>query len=332
MLHRIGRLLLSVVSLAVCLLSSAHGQDQAIRFGLLSTESRENLHAIWQPLLEDMTRQTGLRVEAVFASDYAHLIDGMRAQRIDVAWLGNMAAVEAVDRSGAEVFAQTAMEHGMPGYHGLLIARKDSPVNNVGDLLRLAPQLTFGNGDLNSTSGYLVPGYYVFARQQVDPAKAFKRTVNQNHEANALDVAEGRLDAATFNSENWDRLQLTHPQQLSRLKIIWKSQLIPSDPILWRKALSQPAKGKIRDFLLGYGSNEREKAVLKGLQQTPFIASDNNQLLPIRQLLLFKERTEVAGSTLSVDQKNLRLRAIDAELARLQDRISVRDRQSGQGS
>ncbi|BAP45893.1 phosphonates ABC transporter periplasmic phosphonates-binding protein [Pseudomonas sp. StFLB209] len=329
MLHRLVRLLVSVVSLALCLLTSAHGQEQAIRFGLLSTESRENLHAIWQPLLDDMTRQTGLPVEAVFASDYAHLIEGMRAQRIDVAWLGNMAAVEAVDHSGAEVFAQTAMEHGMPGYYGLLIARKDSPVNNVGDLLRLAPQLTFGNGDLNSTSGYLVPGYYVFARQQVDPAKAFKRTVNQSHEANALDVANGKLDAASFNSENWDRLQLTHPEQLSQLKIIWKSRLIPSDPVLWRTSLSQPSRAKIRSFLLSYGANEHEKAVLKGLQQTSFIASDNDQLLPIRQLLLFKQRTEVAASTLSVDQKKARLRAIDAELARLQDRISVPGKQSG---
>lgn len=332
MLHCLERLLLSVFTLALCLVSSAHGQDQVIRFGLLSTESRENLHTIWQPLLNDMTRQTGLPVEAVFASDYAHLIDGMRAQRIDVAWLGNMAALEAVDRSDAEVFAQTAMEHGLPGYYSLLITRKDSLINNVGDLLRLAPQLTFGNGDLNSTSGYLVPGYYVFARQQVDPTRIFKRTVNQSHEANALDVAQGRLDAASFNTENWDRLQLTHPEQLKQLKIIWKSQLIPSDPILWRKALTRQTQEKIRSFLLGYGSNERERAVLKGLQQTRFIASDNDQLLPIRQLLLFKERTEVARSQLSVEQKKDRLRNIDAALTRLQDRISARDKQAAQGS
>lgn len=332
MLHRSGRLLVSVVSLVLCLLSSAHGHDQVIRFGLLSTESKENLHAIWQPLFEDMTRQTGLPVEAVFTSDYAHLIEGMRAQRIDVAWLGNMAAVEAVDRSGAEVFAQTAMEHGLPGYYSLLIASKDSLIDNVGDLLRLAPQLTFGNGDLNSTSGYLVPGYYVFARQHVDPARVFKRTVNQNHEANALDVAEGKLDAASFNTENWDRLLLTHPEQLNRLKVIWKSQLIPSDPILWRKSLSQQSKTRIRSFLLGYGRNEREQAVLKGLQQTRFIASDNDQLLPIRQLLLFKERTEVAGSQLSVDQKKARLRTIDAALIRLQDRITAKDKQAAHGS
>lgn len=323
MFHRPGRRLASVVMLVGCLLGTAQAAPQVIHFGILSTESRENLESIWQPLLDDMARTTGFDVQPVYASDYVGLIDELREQRVDVAWLGNMAAVEAVDRSDAEVFAQTSLNGGTNGYQGLLITRKDSPINTVDDLLRQARNLSFGNGDPHSTSGYLVPGYYVFARQHVDPATAFKRTLNQSHEANALSVASGELDAATFNTENWDRLGITHPQQLAKLKIIWKSPLIPADPILWRRSLLPDSKVRIRTFFLGYGTTAEQQAVLKSLQQDRFTASDNNQLLPIRQLRLFKQRTDVAASNLSVDEKKRRFRDIDESLARLQDRIKA---------
>ena len=68
-------------------------------------------------------------------------------------------------------------------------------------MLANAKSLTFGNGDPNSTSGYLVPGYYVFAKNNVDPVKAFKRTLNSSHEVNALAVANKQVDVATFNTE-----------------------------------------------------------------------------------------------------------------------------------
>ena len=150
------------------------------------------------------------------------LIQGMRFNKVDVAWLGNKAAMEAVDRSNGEIFAQTAAANGAAGYWSVLIVRKDSPINNVDDMLKNAKNLTFGNGDPNSTSGYLVPGYYVFAKNHVDAATAFKRTLNSSHEVNALSVAKGQLDVATFNTESWDRLEVTQPDKAAMLKVIWK--------------------------------------------------------------------------------------------------------------
>ena len=65
-------------------------------------------------------------------------------------------------------------------------------------MLANAKSLTFGNGDPNSTSGYLVLGYYVFAKNNVDPGQAFKRTLNSSHEVNALAVANKQVDVATY--------------------------------------------------------------------------------------------------------------------------------------
>ncbi|WP_122454456.1 phosphonate ABC transporter substrate-binding protein [Pseudomonas viridiflava] len=323
MFNRIGRVLASAALLATCAMGTAQAEEKVINFGIMSTESSQNLKTIWQPFLDDMSKKTGLKVNATFASDYAGLIQGMRFNKVDVAWLGNKAAMEAVDRSNGEIFAQTSAANGAAGYWSLLIVRKDSPINSVEDMLKNAKTLTFGNGDPNSTSGYLVPGYYVFAKNHVDASTAFKRTLNSSHEVNALSVAKGQLDVATFNTESWDRLAVTQPDKVEQLKVIWKSPLIPADPMVWSKALSDENKAKIREFFASYGDTDEEKTVLKNMQLGKFLKSSDDQLLPIRQLELFKQRTEVAASTtLDAKEKETRLKKIDAGLSKLQERIT----------
>jgi len=324
MFNRIGHVFLSAVLLASVAMGNAQAADKAINFGIMSTESSQNLKSIWQPFLDDMHKKTGLTINATFASDYAGLIQGMRFNKVDVAWLGNKAAMEAVDRSNGEIFAQTAAANGAAGYWSVLIVRKDSPINNVEDMLKNAKNLTFGNGDPNSTSGY-----YVFAKNNVDAATAFKRTLNSSHEVNALSVAKGQLDVATFNTESWDRLEVTQPDKAAMLKVIWKSPLIPADPMVWSKALSDSEKTKIRDFFAHYGDTDEEKAVLKNMQLGKFLASNDDQLLPIRQLELFKQRTTIsADDKLEAADKAKKLADIDADLAKLQQRISELDKKT----
>src|SRR3546814_20199190 len=91
--------------------------------------------------------------------------------------------MEAGDLAGGDVFVQTFAADGSPGYCAVLITHKDNAkLNSVEDVLGNAEDLIFGNGDPNSTSGFLVPSYYVFAVNNVDAKQAFKRMVTANHE------------------------------------------------------------------------------------------------------------------------------------------------------
>ena len=78
-----------------------------INFGIISTESSQNLRRAWEPLLEDMGEELCVKVNAFFAPDYAGIIEGMRFYKVQVAWYGNKSAMEAVDRANGEVFVQT---------------------------------------------------------------------------------------------------------------------------------------------------------------------------------------------------------------------------------
>ncbi|MGG2583108.1 phosphonate ABC transporter substrate-binding protein [Pseudomonas aeruginosa] len=329
MLKRFSRVLAASALLAGSLAGMAHADQPVINFGIISTESSQNLKSIWEPFLKDMSQQTGYQVKAFFAPDYAGIIQGMRFDKVDIAWYGNKAAMEAVDRAHGEIFAQTVAASGAPGYWSLLIANKDGKIDSLEDMLANAKSLTFGNGDPNSTSGYLVPGYYVFAKNNVDPVKAFKRTLNSSHEVNALAVANKQVDVATFNTEGMERLELTQPEKARQLKVIWKSPLIPGDPLVWRNNLSDEQKNKLRDFFFKYGANAEQKKVLADLQWSKFQPSDDDQLLPIRQLELFKQRTDVANNAnLGAEEKAAKLKALDEELAKLEKRMAEREQKT----
>jgi phosphonate transport system substrate-binding protein len=268
-----------------------------LNFGIISTESSSALEASFGPFLEDMEKSLGVKVNPFFASDYAGVIEGMRFGKVDVAWFGNKSAIEAVDRAGGEVFAQTIKDDGSKGYHSLLIVNKDSKINSLDDVLKCDKSLTFGNGDPNSTSGFVIPGYYVWGLNNKTPEDCFSRVVNSNHEGNAMAIASGKVDVATNNTESiYARLAKTNPEAAANIKEIWRSPLIPSDPMVWRKELSAEAKEKIYYFFMQYGrfgdmeKVKHERDVLAKMSDGwgPFLASSNAQLLDVRQIEAFK--------------------------------------------
>lgn len=321
-------LLFQLLLLFVVLSPSSALADQArLVVGLIPPENAQVMQKLWQPLIKDMSKALGIPVESKVFEDYAGVIWSMKANTVQLAWMGNKAATEAVDRAGGQVAVITLGKDEQAGYRSHIIVPANSPIKNIQDLLREAPALSFGIGDPNSTSGTLVPGYYVFASKGLDPTTLFKRMTQGQHEENFLAVAQGRLDAAASNSVGLMRYQGRHSELFKNIRIIWTSPLIPNSPLVWRKSLSQADKDRILAFLLGYGrmipgKNEQqlqhEKAVLTSLKWSGFKESGDNQLVPIRQLELFKLRLQVeADPTFPPAVKNQKLKEIDVRLQSL---------------
>ena len=312
--------ILAITATTFALGFSLGANAQGINFGIISTESTQNLKQDWEPLIKDMEKQTGMKVTAFFAPDYAGIIEGMRFNKVQLAWLGNKSAMEAVDRASGEVFAQMVNADGSQGYYSHLIVHKDSPHNTLDDILKNGKSLSFGNGDPNSTSGFLVPGFYVFAKNQIDPRTHFRVSRSANHEANALAVANKQVDVATNNSENLEKVQNRYPEKFNDIKIVWTSPLIALDPLVMRKDMPAATKAKLKQFFYSYGKTDaREKEVLMKISKlSGFKESSNSQLLPIRQLDLFSKRTKIESDTvISAAAKKEQLAVIDKQLAAL---------------
>ena len=308
---------------ATLALAAASAQElKEISFGIISTESSQNLKADWQPLLADMEKRLGLKVNAYFAPDYAGIVEALRFNKVQVAWMGNKSAIEAVDRAGAEVFAQVVNADGSIGYHALVSVHKDSAIQNADDLFRNAKSLSFGMGDPNSTSGFLVPSYYLFARHNVDPKTAFKHVRGANHEVNIMAVANKQVDAAVHSSDVLERIEKRNPDVHAKLRVVWKSPLIPGDPLVWRRDLDAATKQRVGQFFTAYGKGPeaaRETAVLNKLTLSGFRPSTDAQLMPTRMLDLFREKLKLeADAALPAAERAAKLDAVNKKLAELQ--------------
>ncbi|MCJ8283289.1 MAG: phosphate/phosphite/phosphonate ABC transporter substrate-binding protein, partial [Rivularia sp. ALOHA_DT_140] len=211
--------------------------------------------------------------------------------------------VEAARRSNAEVFAQTVNDDGSKGYVSHLITNKNNEVatgakalgENKGDeyVIENSEKLTFAFNDPNSTSGFLVPSFYVFAKNAVNPKEAFKRLIfSGSHEATALAVANNQVDVATNNSESLSRLEKTNPEARKNIEVIWTSELIPSDPIAYRKDLPEELKTKIKDFFHNY----KNEQVLKPLEWQGFVPAEDKTWDTIRELEIAKKMAEVESN------------------------------------
>ncbi len=326
----------SALAAAVLLPLAVHAADQVadapeINFGIISTEGSQNLRSVWAPFLEDMQKAVGAKVNGFYPSDYAGVIEAMRFNKVQVAWYGNASAIQAVDRADGEVFVQKTYADGTKGYYSVLIVNKDSPYRSLDELLKAPPgTLNFGNGDPNSTSGFLIPSYYAWAKNGVDVRKFFKNVITSNHEANLLAVATKTVDVATNNTEDFERFSKNQPARAANIREIWRSPIIPADPIVWRKDLPDEQKAKVKAFFLTYGTDRpgadaaHERKVLADLGNWGhFIPSSNAQLLPVRQVSAFRERlANEANTTMPADEKAHKLAEIDAKLKDLDAQLA----------
>ena len=307
-----------LAALAIGTASVASAADVTeLNFGIIATEKAGALKQMWEPFLDDMSKAVGMKVNGFYATDYAGIIEAQRFNKVHIAWYGNKAAIDAVDRSNGEVFAQFVDLDGTPGYYSYLITHKDSAIKTLDQVLKNGKDYSFGIGDPSSTSGTLVPSYYVFTLNNLEPKTHFKVMRSSNHEGNFLAVLNKQVDIATSNSEMTEKMKEKSPEKLEQIRILWTSPLIPRDPLVWRKDLPADVKKKVQDFVTGYGKNDREKEILKNMYRLAgFKASTDAQLIPIRQLELFKDRKKIeADEHMSVADKKPKLDAIDAKLA-----------------
>jgi len=314
----LAKSLIGAVALTVAALGHA-SEIKEINFGIIATEKAGALRQMWEPFLNDMSKAIGLKVNGFYATEYAGVIEAQRFNKVQIAWYGNKSAIEAVDRSNGEVFAQFVDLDGTPGYYSYLITHRDSAIKSLDDVLKNGKSYSFGIGDPSSTSGTLVPTYYVFTLNKLDPRTHFRVTRSSNHEGNFLAVLNRQVDVATSNSEMTEKMKEKSPERLEQIPILWTSPLIPRDPLVWRKDLPADVKKKVQDFVVGYGRDDREKEILRNMYRLAgFKVSTNAQLIPIRQLELFKDRTKIeSDERMPAAEKKAKLADIDAQLAAL---------------
>ena len=221
---------------------------QVLKFSIVPAEDQASMSRVWQPLLDDLNKQTGLKVQASFASNYMGMIEAMRFNQVQLGWFSALPALQAVNRANAEVLGRIVGKGGEGQiYESVLITHKGSGIT-LDRLMQCGKRYDFGLGDPNSTSGALAPLAYLFAPKGIDPTECFRTVRSASHQANLLAVASGQLDVAAVNTVSLVFARRQSPKAADQVEVIWSSPPLPESSILVRKDLDPAVKAKLRSF------------------------------------------------------------------------------------
>jgi len=231
------------VVLAFSLLLTACGRkvDAPLRVSMIPTTDPSRMLRDAEPLVARLEKATGRKVSLTIPQNYAAVVEALVQGQVDLAHLGGFTFVQASTRAGVLPLVQRDRDL---KFHSKFITWRD-------DLWGLADLKgkRFAFGDVNSTSGHLMPAYFM-RRAGVDPAVIDRAIYTGGHDATALAVAERRVDAGALDEAVWERLTREGKTDPAKVHVFWTTP--PFVDYVWavRRDLDPAVARKISDAFL----------------------------------------------------------------------------------
>ena len=194
---------------------TALAQTTVLRVSAIPDEAPTELQRKFKPLGDYLQRETGLAVQFTPVTDYAAVVEGLASNKIDLAWLGGFTFVQARLRTngGAVPIVQRAEDE---KFTSRFIVPIDSPVKSLADL----KGKTFAFGAPSSTSGHLMPRFFLM-KAGINPDTDFKAVAFSGaHDATVAFVASGRAEAGVLNASVMDKLVETANPNASKVRVL----------------------------------------------------------------------------------------------------------------
>jgi len=256
------RFLLAGIALVAAVASSpaALAQGGVLRVSAIPDEAPTELQRKFKPLGDYLKQETGLDVQFIPVTDYAAVVEGLATNKLDLAWLGGFTYVQARLRTSGGVvpIVQRAED-------AKFTSRFIVPVGSTAKTLADLKGKTFAFGAPSSTSGSLMPRYYLL-QAGIDPERDFKSVAFSGaHDATVAFVAAGRAEAGVLNASVMDKLVETKNANAEKVRVLavtppyfdYNWTVRPGlDPVLTKKLSdaflkldpSQPAMKEIMDL------------------------------------------------------------------------------------
>jgi phosphonate transport system substrate-binding protein len=257
-------------------------QYKEITMGVITEENVEDRAKRWDPTRDYLSKELGVPIKWREATDYAGVIEAMKAKKIELAWFGPASFARAwivTDGNAVPLAAEIDKDGGF-GYFGVIIVKKDSPFKSIEDL----KGKRFGFADPNSTSGYQAPNFFL-SEAGYKPDEFFgSTTFSGSHENSVKMLYEGNFDAvATWwtndQKSNMSRMENKGMIPKGQYRIIWKSPRLPSDPFTVPAWLPEDMQEDIKSALLAmpYKDPDAFKALMGGSRRFREVGLDDYQ-------------------------------------------------------
>lgn len=249
-----------LLGLAFC--AAAAAQAQVLHVSAIPDEAPTELQRKFKPLGDYLQKETGLQVQFTPVTDYAAVVEGLANKKIDLAWLGGFTYVQAKQRTQGQVLpiVQRAEDE---KFTSKFIVPADSPAKSLADL----KGKTFTFGSASSTSGHLMPRYFLL-KEGIQPDRDFKAVAFSGaHDATVAFVAAGRADAGVLNASVWDKLVEAKNANAAKVRVLATTP--PYYDYNWtvRPGMDPALVKKLTDAFLKLDPNNPEHKEIMALQR-----------------------------------------------------------------
>lgn len=260
----LGFLLLLPLGALTC--SKAEEQRRVLRVGFVPAENAQQVALNAQPIVLILQKELGLEIQSFVATDYTGVVEALRANKLDIAFLTPASYVLAKAEANVKVVLKSH-RRGRPYYYAAIITHVDSGIGALEDLRNK----TFAFGDPLSTSGHIFPRK-MFEEKGINPVKDFKKVIfSGGHDATVLAVLNHKVDAgATFanfpdgKDAAWTQY-LKDPKEQKKIRAIAYSEPIPSDNLVVNANLDPRLTKKIVNIFLDLSKDPAGKKMLRDL-------------------------------------------------------------------
>ena len=229
-----------------------------------------------RPLIDYLEREVGARIDMTVPLNYAAVVAAIVNDKVDIAHFGGFTYVQASARAGARPLVQRLQDQ---QFHSLFITQPDSPIRSLADLRGHS----FAFGDVNSTSGHLMPEY--FLRQAGVDAQVIARAIyTGGHDATALAVANKKVDAGALDELVFKRLMQGGRITASQVRVFYTTP--PFMDYVWaaRKTLAPAILERFKQALLRLDTaRPQDRPILDFLGATKYVRATDASYDKLRQ-------------------------------------------------
>ncbi len=281
----VSKALLLILGLLALGCGESGDRPAVLRVGFVPAEDAQRVIQNAQPIVEILQTQLGMEVRPFVATDYTGVVEALRVNKLDIAFLTPASYVLAKNEANVKVVLKSERK-GSPFYYAAIITRADSGINTLGDLRGK----TFAFGDPVSTSATVFPRK-MFHEHGIDPVRDFKQILySGGHDATVLAVLNGKVDAgATYaNSPDehdtaWMRY-LKNPQDVKKIRAIAFSEPSPADNLVINAQLDEGIAKKVETIFLELSRDPKGKKMLRDLYQIDgFVPATDKDYDSVRQ-------------------------------------------------
>ena len=253
------RVLAHALAVLFVLAGVAPGSAEApdvLKISAIPDENPNELLRIYTPFAEYLQRELRMKVQFTPVVDYAATVEGLAAKKLDLVWYGGFTSVQAVRRTNGAA-RRLVLREDDAEFKSVFIANPGAGLKALTDL----KGKSFAFGSVGSTSGHLMPRYFIL-KAGLNPEKDFKQVAYSGaHDATALWVESGKVEAGALNFLVWDKLVQTKKVDLGKVNVFYTTPAYVDYVWTVRGDLDQGLQERIAAaFLkLDYGNPEHRK-------------------------------------------------------------------------